>query len=122
MTPYADDLAHIHDAGYGHFARAAAPVLIDALRSAGHRGRLVADLGCGSGILSAEVVAAGYDALGIDLSEALLALARRRVPSATFRAGSLLSVELPPCVGVAAVGEGVNYLFDPSLSPESLAA
>src|SRR5262249_29994188 len=117
MVPYAEDLAHIHDAGYGHVARAAAPVLLDAL--GGTRG-LVVDLGCGSGILAAALADAGLDVLGIDLSAEMLALARRRAPPARFQAGSLLSAELPPCVAVTAVGECVNYLFDASNSDKAL--
>src|SRR5262249_28545811 len=118
---YADDLAHIHDAGYDHYARAAAPVILGALKDANHpAGGLVVDLGCGSGILSPELVAAGYDVLGIELSEALIALARQRVPGATFHVGSLLSADIPSCLGVTAIGEVVNFLFDTSLSPQTL--
>jgi SAM-dependent methyltransferase len=106
---YRDDLAHIHDAGYGELARNAAEVLLKALRP--RRRGLVLDLGCGSGILSEQVAAAGYDVLGIDQSPAMLELARRRVPGAEFRLASLWTAELPPCVGVAAVGEVLNYLF-----------
>jgi SAM-dependent methyltransferase len=93
-------------------ARAAAAVLSEARRRRGPASGLVIDLGCGSGILSERVAAAGYDVLGIDLSADLLALARRRVPGGRFRRGSLWTAELPPCVAVAAVGEVVNYLFD----------
>lgn len=109
---YRDDLAFIHDAGYGHFAKAAGPVLVAELRRAGLGRGLVADLGCGSGILSVAVAAAGYDVLGIDISPSMIALAERRVPGGAFRVGSLLAAELPPCVAVAAVGEVVNFLFD----------
>jgi SAM-dependent methyltransferase len=122
MEPaYRDDLAHIHDAGFGFLAKNAAPVLVESLRRAGlDRGRVV-DLGCGSGILSEPLAAAGYDVLGIDLSEALIALARRRVPAGEFRVESLLTAELPPCVAVAAVGECCNYLFDRRNSGRALA-
>jgi SAM-dependent methyltransferase len=82
------------------------------MRRRGPPSGLVIDLGCGSGILSERVVAAGYDVLGIDLSAGLLALARKRVPGGRFLRGSLWTAELPPCVAVAAVGEVVNYLFD----------
>jgi SAM-dependent methyltransferase len=109
---YRDDLAYIHDAGYGHLARAAGPVLLAELRRGGlGRGR-VADLGCGSGFLSETVAAAGYDVLGIDISPSMIALAQERVPTGKFRVGSVLAAELPPCVAVAAVGEVVNFLFD----------
>ena len=108
---YREDLAYVHDAGYGATARAGAAVLLEALRRGPPSG-LVIDLGCGSGILSERVAAAGYDVLGVDLSGDLLALARKRVPGGRFRRGSLWNTELPPCIAVAAVGEVVNYLFD----------
>jgi SAM-dependent methyltransferase len=112
-TAYREDLAFIHDAGYGHFSRNAAQVVLEALRSAGADSGLVVDLGCGSGILAEQLVAAGYDVLGIDLSPDLIDLARRRVPGGRFRVASLWAAELPACVGVTAIGECVNYLFDP---------
>ncbi len=109
---YRDDLAFIHDAGFGGMARGAGPVLIDALRKRGFDRGLVVDLGCGSGLLSQALVEAGYDVLGIDISPAMIALARARVPTGTFHVGSLVTVNLPRCVAVAAVGECFNYLFD----------
>jgi SAM-dependent methyltransferase len=117
---YRDDLAYIHDAGFTGFARAAGPVLVDALRRSGINGGLVIDLGCGSGILSGVVSEAGYDVLGIDISDAMIAMARRRVPRGRFRVQSLLTAKLPSCVAVAAVGECINYLFDESNSASSL--
>jgi SAM-dependent methyltransferase len=118
---YREDLAYIHDAGFGGYARSAAPVLLGALRQAGAERGLVIELGCGSGILSAEIAAAGYDVLGYDISEAMIALARRRVPQARFRVQSLWAAELPACVAVAAVGECVNFLFDPDNTDAALA-
>ena len=52
---YREDLAYIHDAGFGALARSAAPVLLEDLRRRGVDGGLVIDLGCGSGILSEAV-------------------------------------------------------------------
>jgi SAM-dependent methyltransferase len=109
---YRPDLAYIHDAGYGGVARAAAAPLLAELRRRGPARGLVIDLGCGSGILSEQVAAAGYEVLGIDVSPAMLELARGRVPNGRFVVGSLFTAELPPCVAVAAVGEALNYLFD----------
>jgi SAM-dependent methyltransferase len=118
---YRDDLAYIHDAGFGNFAREAALVLLGALRRQGTLRGTVIDLGCGSGILSRAVAEAGYDVLGIDVSPAMIALARQRVPRGQFRVESLLNAELPPCVAVAAVGECFNYLFDESNTKSKLA-
>ena len=68
---YGDDLAFIHDAGFGGHVRSAVPVLLKALH-AKKSGRVV-DLGCGSGILAQEVIAAGYDLLGVDISPCMIA-------------------------------------------------
>lgn len=106
-VPYGRDLAAIHDDGFGDWARAAANVLL-----AHAPPGLVVDLGCGSGILAQEVSRAGRPVLGVDLSPAMLDLARKRAPKATFRKGSLLDAEIPPCAAVAIVGEGVNFLAD----------
>jgi SAM-dependent methyltransferase len=72
----------------------------------------VIDLGCGGGILARALADEGYDVLGVDLSPAMIALARERVPGGTFRVESLLTTELPRCIAVASVGECFNYLFD----------
>ncbi len=48
--------------------------------------------------------------LGIDQSEAMIALAKQRVPGGDFRAQSLYQAELPPCSAVVAIGECFNYL------------
>src|SRR6516165_9773228 len=109
---YREDLAFIHDAGFGRFARGAAALLLEALPREGFDRGLVVDLGCGSGILSEALAVRGFEILGMDLSAAFIALARKRVPSGLFRVESLLRAQLPHCVAVAAVGECVNYLFD----------
>ena len=109
---YGEDLAYIHNAGFGQLAEAAGPVLIDALRRSGHESGLVFDLGCGGGILSAALVGAGYQVRGVDISPAMISIARKRVPDAHFEVGSILSAGLTESVAVAAVGECLNYLFD----------
>jgi SAM-dependent methyltransferase len=110
---YRDDLAYIHHWGFGGLAREAGYVLANALRRRRILGGLVIDLGCGSGILSGIIAGFGYQILGIDISEGMVALACKHVPGGKFRVESLLETELPRCVAVAAVGECLNYLFDP---------
>ena len=106
---YDRDLAHIHDVGFTTLARKAAPGILDELRSAGLRGGLVVDLGCGSGVWARELVDAGYDVMGIDRSSAMLAIARRRVPEGKFLARSFYDARLPHCQAVTAIGEAFNY-------------
>lgn len=112
VKAYDNDLAYIHDVGFGGFARTAAPGLLAMLRRAGITKGLVVDLGCGSGLWASELSVAGYEVLGIDISPAMIELARRRVPKGEFRTGSLLKAELPACDAVTSMGECVNYVFD----------
>src|SRR5690606_31284179 len=65
-----------------------------------------------------------FAVLGVDLSPSMISLARRVSPGARFVIGSVHQVHLPSCVAIAAVGEGLTYLSDPSeeLSLERLFA
>ncbi len=118
---YRDDLAYIHDAGHADFALESAPGILEILAENGVRDGLIVDLGCGSGLLARELVDAGYRVLGIDISGSMIELARRRAPEAEFRVGSLFGVEIPPCAAVTAIGEVLNYLFDPENEKRGLA-
>jgi SAM-dependent methyltransferase len=112
VEEYNSDLAYIHDVGFGDFAKNSAPGLLQILHNSGLASGLVVDLGCGSGIWASELSRAGYDVLGIDLSPAMIEIARKRAPKAEFRVGSLLKVEVPVCDAVTSLGECLNYLFD----------
>jgi SAM-dependent methyltransferase len=110
---YREDVAYIHDVGHAEFALETAPGILEILaRNGVHKG-LVVDLGCGSGLLARELLDAGYRILGIDISEAMIELARRRAPEAEFRVGSLFDADIPPCGAVTAISEVLNYMFDP---------
>jgi SAM-dependent methyltransferase len=112
MESYKTDLAYIHDTGFGDFAKNSAPGLLQLLNKSGIKDGLVIDLGCGSGIWAAELSRHGYDVLGVDISPAMIDIARKRVPKAEFRTGSLLKAALRNCVAVTSLGECLNYLFD----------
>jgi SAM-dependent methyltransferase len=109
---YGEDLAYIHDAGFSHFAQAAAPGLLRILELHGVREGLIVDLGCGSGRWTKDLTGAGYEVLGIDRSPAMIKLARKIAPAARFKVASLFQFEFPPCQGVTAIGECFNYCFD----------
>jgi SAM-dependent methyltransferase len=109
---YGPAQASIHHERFGDLARDAARTLAGLLTSRGLTGGTVVDLGCGSGILAGVLADLGYDARGFDLSPAMIELAERTAPKATFRVASLLDVELPQCVAVTSIGEALNYATD----------
>ena len=80
---YRDDLAYIHDAGFGGFATQAAPFVLKLLEDGDIRRGQVVELGCGSGIVAAALTRAGYNVLGFD-----------SVTSAMTRKGVYLRLDL----------------------------
>jgi SAM-dependent methyltransferase len=109
---YGEDLAYIHDAGFRDYALKSAPEILNILKHHQIRSGLIVDLGCGSG-LSAEILhQSGYQVLGIDISEAMVAIAQARIPAAEFRVASLFTAEIPPCRAVISIGECLSYAFD----------
>ena len=106
MDSYEQDLAYIHDAGFGDHCRRAAPWLLGML---GPGRGLVADLGCGSGLWAQILTQRGYGVLGVDRSAAFLRMARRHAPRAKFVRASLWEAELPRVRAVTALGECLNY-------------
>ncbi|AZQ36639.1 class I SAM-dependent methyltransferase [Streptomyces cyaneochromogenes] len=55
----------------------------------------VADLGCGPGRTTARLAALGLPVFGVDLSESMLAIARRENPGLRFEQGSMMELDLP---------------------------
>jgi SAM-dependent methyltransferase len=119
---YGPEQAAIHDVRFGDLARHAAQLVLGELHGAGIREGTVVDLGCGTGIFAGIVSEAGYDVVGVDLSSAMLELARERAPKAHFMEGSLHDVELPDAVAVVILGDVVNYAADPRAGLDALSA
>ncbi len=117
---YQPDLAYIHDAGFQDYALQATQGVLQILQQEKISEGLVVDVGCGSGISTLLLSEAGYEVLGIDISAAMIALARKKVPTAQFQVGSCFDVGIPTCHAVIAIGECLNYLFDPHLEEQSI--
>ena len=109
---YREDLAFIHDAGFSEWALRSAPGLLQILKRNGIRDGLIVDLGCGSGVWAYALTEAGFSVCGIDLSESMVDIARKRAPAAKFRVGSIFSTRIPHCQAVTSISECLNYLFD----------
>lgn len=106
---YDEDLAYVHSVAFSDLSLAAGEHVLDLLRSEGIGSGLIVDLACGSGQWVARASGAGFDALGVDVSPAMLRLARAQAPSARFVQSTACAVGLPPCVAVTCFGEGLSY-------------
>ncbi|MFJ3977597.1 class I SAM-dependent methyltransferase [Streptomyces sp. NPDC090021] len=60
----------------------------------GGPGRAVADLGCGPGRVTAHLDGLGVRAFGVDLSPAMVAVARRTYPGLRFEVGSMAALDV----------------------------
>jgi len=107
---YAADLAYVHDQGYLAFAAAAAPGILRILSRCCSRGDRVVEIGCGSGGFTQRLAGAGYKVLAVDISGAMLALARQKVPTAAFSRASFYRYKPPRSSAIVALGECVNYM------------
>lgn len=106
---YRTNLAWIHHAGFSEFARVASAGVLASLKAHDIREGLIADIGCGSGVLARSLTDAGYDVLGIDASPAMIELARVTASAAQFEVASFDEATLPPCAAITALGEVLNY-------------
>lgn len=90
-----DEFAWLYDRRWGEISLSFVPVLdrlaLDALPADAR----VLDLACGTGQLAALLVERGFEVTGLDSSAGMLAIARSRVPGATFVLADARSFELP---------------------------
>ncbi|MER6317966.1 class I SAM-dependent methyltransferase [Streptomyces sp. NPDC001581] len=63
-------------------------------RDEGRGGRAVADLGCGPGRVTAHLDGLGVRTFGVDLSPAMVAVARRTYPGLRFEVGSMTALDM----------------------------
>jgi SAM-dependent methyltransferase len=132
---YGDDLAYIQAAGFGDFARRVVPHVISLLRALPPQPRVAIDLGCGAGVSTAALAAAGFDTIAVEPSRPLLELARSAVtamdggnaaieglgsrqPLVQFVNASAHDYVFPPCAAILALGEPLTY-HDPSVDADT---
>ncbi len=78
--------------GRDHGVRGALALFAELLRDGGGP---VADVGCGPGHVTAHLRDLGLDVFGIDLSPAMIDIARTRNPGLRFTVGSMTELDLP---------------------------
>jgi SAM-dependent methyltransferase len=104
----------VHDRGFAAHAGVCAPGILRLLAPVRTRGGLVLELGCGTGLLTTELIAAGHRVIATDASPAILAIARERLGDAAEEISRLTLPhdELPQADAIVAVGHPLNYLRD----------
>ncbi|HWF74620.1 MAG TPA: class I SAM-dependent methyltransferase [Solirubrobacteraceae bacterium] len=110
---YRRDLALVHHRGFAFHAAACAPGILDFLAPVRARDGLVLELGCGSGLLTTELIAAGHRVIATDASPAMLEIATELVAgTAEVRQLTLPDDPLPEADAIVAIGHPLNYLPD----------
>jgi len=115
---YQDDLAWVHHTGYAGYVANAQRGIVERLRAHGlGPGATVLDVGCGSGLLAAALLAEGYAVRGIDASPAMVELARGHAPGGTYEAVGLPTRRrsgepggVPVADAIVSTGHVLNYL------------
>jgi SAM-dependent methyltransferase len=116
---YQQDLALVHDRGYGHHGDRCAPGILALLPP----DALVLELGCGAGALTRHLLAAGHQVIATDASEAMLERARTALGGAAdLRRLSLPDDPLPAADAIVSVGHAISYLADAAAVGRALAA
>ncbi len=109
---YRRDLALVHHLGFASHAEACAPGVLALLEPVRARRGVVVELGCGSGVLTRHLVAAGHRVIATDASPAMVELAREHVPGADVRPLILPEDPIPRAEAIVSVGHVLNYLPD----------
>lgn len=121
---YRHDLALVHDRGFAFHAAACAPGIVDLLAPVRARDGLVLELGCGTGLLTKELIAAGHRVIATDASPAMLEVARGAIGG---RAEDVYQLtipedELPEADAIVAIGHPISYLPDADAVDRALIA
>jgi SAM-dependent methyltransferase len=119
---YREDLARIHHAGFAFHADAVASGIVELLEPLLARDGLVVEIGCGSGLLTRHLVAAGHRVLATDASPAMVDLARVNVPAATAEVLRVPDDPLPSADAIVSVGHPLSYLDDEDQVERALVA
>lgn len=109
---YGEDLAYTHASGFADMGEAAAERMLEELGKSKNQTGLIVELGCGPGVTAAHLLANKYEVMGIDTSPAMIELARATAPRGEFIHASWVDFEIPPCDGVIAANEVLNYVSD----------
>lgn len=119
---YRPDLSLVHHRGFGFHADRCAPGILSLLEPVRRGQGTVLELGCGSGLLTRHLVAAGHRVIATDASLGMLELAAGCAPEAEIRQIVLPDDPLPEADAVVSVGHVLSYLDSEEQIEKALAA
>lgn len=111
---YRRDLALVHHRGFAFHAAGCAPGILERLTPVRAHGGVVIEIGCGTGLLTKELIAAGHRVIATDASPAMLDVAREVIGDGAEEIRQLVlpNDPLPPADAIVGVGHPINYLPD----------
>jgi len=108
-------LADYYDRLMGFDYEQLAEHIVDEFEARGCQPRTILDLGCGSGSLMAELNKRGYDTIGVDASEDMLALAAEKCPDSLLLCQDIRKLDLYDVVDAAVCTlDTLNHLLKTS--------
>lgn len=119
------ELARHHALGVElHATAACAPGILDLLAPVRASDGLVLELGCGTGLLTKELIAAGHRVIATDASPAMLEVARGVIEGRAEEVHQLTLPDdaLPETDAIVAIGHPISYLPDADAIDRALEA
>jgi trans-aconitate methyltransferase len=82
------------------------------------RGSAVLDAGCGTGRVAVELARRGYDVVGVDSDDSMLAVARQNAPHLAWHLADLAHFESEPSYDLVVAAGNVMIFLEPGTGPE----
>lgn len=111
---YSDVFCRVYNEfGWNYFPEAFAEELLQWLKKEGLCVRTSVDLACGSGVLCEKLHEAGIDAMGMDLSEGMIKVARSRCAAIPYEVADMLSFRPARDFDlVTCTGDALNHILE----------
>ena len=112
---YSELFSRIYDEfGWNYYPEAFARKLPEWMEKNARSVRRVLDLGCGTGVLCRILRQEGYETCGVDLSEAMIEIARKEDPHGRYEVADMAAyIPDGPYDLVTCTGDALNHLTDP---------